>query len=568
MGETLVKHLSFPAVTRPPSEVLAGVRVQPTVIDDLRPLTDSLEWRLAAAYWNRAGVEAFIAGDVPYVVNNSGRLSENAAVLLYASLCDAPVARGPIAVLELGAGTGLFARYFLDAFRSICEHDHRDFYQRLTFVVTDQSAETVRAWAERALFASHEGRVLTAVADALYPEELWAGMGESRLPSPRAIFCNYVLDVLPSSIVRRGPNGPVEELHVGVHLDPASEVLRQYTPLTLDEIRATLAEPGGARWSELESIWPALELETRYLPANAALAALCAELDVSGRAVVNHGAFACLEHGLSLIDSRGFILINDYGKSSLASEPDASPLSVQRFGHSVAVGIDFRLLEIKLRRSDVACAAPPGDGERAVHSRLVAKAPVARVLETFANRFSLEAERYHQEPLDEARADAAAGRRQEALTAFRVALERGRGDWQVMGEAAEYVGLELRDYAAGAELARAALARNPWYSPWLWNVLGDCLFCDRQLDAAHDAYLAAARIAADDPRTNLNLAYTLFERGEHAQALQRVARGLARDVRGVYRTRLLDKQTQILTALAVRAASDEERALKRYVRFA
>ena len=554
---------------RSPTEVLAGVRVQPTEIEGLRPLTESLEWRLAAAYWDRAGVAAFVSGDVPYVVNNSGRLSENAAVLLFASLRDAPASSGPIAVLEVGAGTALFARYFLDAFRTVCEQEQRDFYQRLTFVVSDHSARTVGAWAEQALFAGHEPHVVTIAGDASQPHQLWASAGDGRLPAPRAMFCNYLLDVLPSSIVRRASDGRIDELHVRTHLDVAPDVLRQYTPLGLDEVRARLTQADGAHWSEeLEAIWPLLELETEYLPANPSLAALCAELGVSSRAVVNHGAFACLERGLALIDPAGFVLINDYGRPSPAGQPDAAPLSVQRFGHSVAVGVEFALLETRLRQREIACVAPPGDDERAVHSRLVAKTPATRLLDTFANRFGVEADRHQQDSLDQARAHAAAGRRQDALDAFRSALERAHGDWQAMGEAAEYVGLELRDYTAGVELARAAVARNPWYSPWLWNVLGDCLFCDRQLDAAHDAYLAAQRIAADDPRTNLNLAYTLFERGRHGEALQQLARGFANDARGVYRARLLDKQTQILTGLAARAAADADRALKRYARFA
>jgi tetratricopeptide (TPR) repeat protein len=567
MGETKGEERAASGA-RSPVQVLAGVRVQPTEIDGLRPLTESLEWRLAAAYWDRAGVAAFVSGDVPYVVNNSGRLSENAAVLLYASLRDAPASSGPIAVLEVGAGTALFARYFLDAFRTICEQEQRDFYQRLTFVVSDHSARTVGAWAEQALFAGHEAHVMTVAGDAGEPQKLWASAGDGRLPAPRAMFCNYLLDVLPSSIVRRAPDGHIDELHVRTHLDVAADVLRQYTPLGLDEVRARLTQADGARWSELEAIWPLLELETEYRPAAPSLAALCTELGVSGRAVVNHGAFACVERGLAMIDPAGFVLINDYGRSSPAGQPEAAPLSVQRFGHSVAVGVEFELLETRLRQREIACVAPPGDAERSVHSRLVARAPSAHLLETFANRFGTEADRYHQDPLDQARAHAAAGRRQDALEAFRCALERAHGDWQVMGEAAEYVGLELRDYAAGVELARAAVSRNPWYSPWLWNVLGDCLFCERQLDAAHDAYLVAGRIAPDDPRTNLNLAYTLFERGQHGAALQHLARGLTNDARGLYRTRLLDKQTQILTALAARAADETDRALKRYARFA
>jgi tetratricopeptide (TPR) repeat protein len=163
----------------------------------------------------------------------------------------------------------------------------------------------------------------------------------------------------------------------------------------------------------------------------------------------------------------------------------------------------------------------------------------------------------------------AAGRTNEAVAAYRLLIERNPGDWQMLGEAAEYVGLQLRDYASGIEIARAALERNPWCSPWLWNVLGDCLFCREKIEDAHEAFLQAQRIDPDDARTNLNLAYTLAARGAHAEALDAIARGLAQDGRGrgAYRLRLLEKQGQVLAAMSERAAAEQERLAKRAERF-
>jgi cytochrome c-type biogenesis protein CcmH/NrfG len=97
----------------------------------------------------------------------------------------------------------------------------------------------------------------------------------------------------------------------------------------------------------------------------------------------------------------------------------------------------------------------------------------------------------------------------------------------------------------------------------LFNVLGDCLFCQGQFDDAHRAYLDAARVDPNDPRANLSLAHTLARTGEITEALSAISRGLANDTKGHFRPRLLDKQAQILDAMTARTAGDRERMRQR-----
>ena len=104
---------------------------------------------------------------------------------------------------------------------------------------------------------------------------------------------------------------------------------------------------------------------------------------------------------------------------------------------------------------------------------------------------------------------------------------------------------------------------NPWYSPWLWNVLGDILFLDKNVSGAHEAYVQAQKIHPTDVRTNLNLAYTLFEFGDYDQALQALATALAADTRGLFRARLLEKQHQVLSAMSGRWQGEQERLARR-----
>ncbi|MES1210475.1 MAG: hypothetical protein ABUS79_31430, partial [Pseudomonadota bacterium] len=120
-------------------EALGQVATEATEFEGFRPLAECLEWRLADAYWSTAGVLPFVRNDVPYLVNNTGRLSESAAALVFAAF-DEMRASLPerVIILELGAGTGLYARYFLDAFAARCRAEKRDYYDRLVYVVSDR----------------------------------------------------------------------------------------------------------------------------------------------------------------------------------------------------------------------------------------------------------------------------------------------------------------------------------------------------------------------------------------------------------------------------------------------
>ncbi|HEX2657881.1 MAG TPA: tetratricopeptide repeat protein, partial [Polyangia bacterium] len=245
-----------------PLDALAGVVTEATELEDFRPLSQGLEWRLADAYWDQQGVLPFVRNDVPYLVNNTGRLSENAAALVFAALDEAGASLpGRLTILELGAGSGLHARYFLDAFASLCRQGGSDFYDRLTYVVTDRFDAAVAGWQRDGVFAEHAQHVAVRACDA-------NALGALALPeAPVAIFCNYLLDVLPSRIARRdAATGALEELCVRAHLAGGAAALRGTGFASLTEARAAAASAELAELARLLPLLPQLELETAYRP--------------------------------------------------------------------------------------------------------------------------------------------------------------------------------------------------------------------------------------------------------------------------------------------------------------
>lgn len=124
----------------------------------------------------------------------------------------------------------------------MCEQESVEYYDRLTYVVSDGSPRTVEHWAKIRLFESHSAHVQMAHVNALTPArpvEAW-----------RAVFCNYVLDVLPSTVWRRRGE-QLEELQVATHWpSPASTMSARPR---LPELRERVAQ--GEISPELLACW-------------------------------------------------------------------------------------------------------------------------------------------------------------------------------------------------------------------------------------------------------------------------------------------------------------------------
>jgi tetratricopeptide (TPR) repeat protein len=569
-GEATLGVFRSLGLGRPPeaTKTLLSVRSPHTELQAPCPLHESVEWQLSGIYWHEAGLRPFIENSVPYLVNNSGRLSENAAVLLFENLCEQPPTGEVITVLELGAGSGLFARLFLDAFRAICVDNSRDFYDRLQYVVSDRSPRTVEDWRQRKIFDPYGSHVVSARIDAMEPTTAWLADGrQTTVERPRAVLCNYVLDVLPTTLWRKSASG-IEELLLGTRLVDAGAQLALLTPLGLGQIRGCVAGAGGGLRALLP-ILPLLEVDVHFGPPRPVprwgedALHLLASLNEGERIAVNFGALDCLESLWTRLDEGGFVLLNDYG--TVGGSDAVCHASPQRFGRTVAVGLNFPLLASGVTSRGRKIVAPSGDDARGVHTRLLSNVDLPRTRAALEARFSRAVESDLEAIVLAARDHAAAGRHSEALDAYRKSLECLPKDWHLLGEIGEFVGLVVRDFQAGLQIAQSALELNPWTSTWLWNVLGDCLYyLDRRQDA-HQAFLQAQLIDAEDVRTNLNLAHTFGNLGQPDAALQAIALGFLHDS-GVYQARLRECQDQILSGLAVRRAEARDRLARRLER--
>ncbi|MDB5307993.1 MAG: hypothetical protein JWO38_2195 [Gemmataceae bacterium] len=529
------------------SQAAARAGAEFPVLQDFRPLTESIEWELGQLYLQEHGSAAFLgdAEPVPYLVNNNGNLSVAAAEVFFASLEEAERAgtlEPEVFALELGIGVGLFARFFLDAFRALCGRRGKDYYHRLCYVAADHSEAMLADIERHGIFSNHPGRTRLRRVDARCPERelardpLFGGLA----PRPfRAVFLNYLLDCLPAT---------VRELQVRTRL--TADDYRPALPTDLARLASSL-DPADRR--QLLEAYDLRAVDYAYRPVDPALvpygdfAVRRARATGLPGTVVSHGTLDCLERLLGLLRDGGFILINDYGP---ATETDADEFQHDRYSHATFVGINFPLLRAYFAGERRARWVEPPDEQRAgTRAYLLGHQLGPETVGCFQDRLGKAGRDWLREPEERARQHARQEHFEEALAAYRQALERQPYNWALMEEVAHFLTVDLRDAAAGAEMARAALACNPSCSANLWNTLGESLLAVGQREEARQAYVRALEVNAADVRARCNLAAVHTKSGQDDLALQRIAEGLALDRAGGFRERLLAHQAEVLDQL-------------------
>jgi len=555
---TLSKETQFNFTASDPLEVMRQVELAPRLVEDYRPLPESLEWRLSQNHWRSTGTASFLRSEVPYTITSSGTLSAQAARVLHANLLEAPP-HGPIPVLETGAGTGMFARLFLEEFERLCSNSGHDFYSRIVYHVTDGSRESVEQWKHLGVF---EGKpVILGTAQGSDPVLIDTGSGTVRLSAVRAVFANYVIDSMGSAVLRKSADGP-EELHIRTHL---SEEAASNGDATVEEVRRMVSETDARLLGMLDQ----LEFEAAFLPVSRDYPYLDEALTFGHewpRVMLNYGAFEYLEGVLAKLDPDGCILVNDYGMTQPSESAGLG--SIQRFGPTAAMGINFPLLAHHFSTRDAKTSRPALDERLPLHPILISHRKMRLTEETFQQTFSWETFREMNTLTEEARKHVEGGRLERAGRMYEQGLRARPRDWTLMGEIAEFLLRRVGDYDAGRKMAESALSMNPWYSVWLWNLYGDALYALERFDEAHAVYLKAEKLSSNDVRTALNLGYTYLQQGRPEQALAAIARGLAEDGSGQFRERLLQKQGEILAKLSEQYGRKQEWLSQRAARMA
>lgn len=535
------------------------------MLEQYRPMGQSLDWELGQLFYLKRGHHGFLDGEVPYLVNNDGMLSTQAARLFFAGLEERrrtgaiPV---KLQVLEFGSGSCLFARGFVRAFERICRQHGTDYCDRLWYVAADHSEAMLRD-AERYGVLPKNGRVLLALADAVKQDFVWLNGEPEQAISFDAIFLNYLLDCLPAAMLRRA-GSTIEELHVQTEL--CAEAQRVGLLKTgLEQIVALASGPKMER-EDLIDLYPLFNLRCQYRPVGNLDPLFLDEaarlLEEEAIIVHSYAALACLEASIAKLRDGGFILISDYSSSGRDHKEDqpheqAAPLH-QHFGPSTAIGVNFHQLKARSERVPGAVWLEPETDDPSLIVRLFGLRLGEETGTCFRREFDQSALNRLREPHEQARRFRDGGANQVALDRYREAIRLQPENWLLIAETALFCESVLQMHDDALALARLGLDLNP-INPDLWNTLGDSLYSLGRRDEANEAFEWALRLSPSNVRARYNLVYTLTSRGDLKGALALIADAFSVDTAGEFTERLLQRQKEILQVLKQRSQRISDR---------
>lgn len=514
-------------------------------LQDWGPFTGTLDWRLARHYWQARGPTAFVGGDVPYAVNNDGRLAEDAARVYAHAHAQTP---GPLTALEIGSGSGLYARLFLHALKRL----NPDVASRTTYVATDATEAMVRALADGGLLAGAAGPVQTQVVTAPALAEL----GGRRF---HAVFANYLLDNLGATLIRRSGDH-VDEVVFRSVVDEQVDT-RALTGLAPEEIRRRL-DAGDAEVERLLAPHAgALAIEWRTearavedLPHGELLAP--APADGEQLSIHGTGTLDFLGQALAHLEPGGFLLVADY-----AAPPGSLPsvdTVAQQFGGSMAHAVDFEQIDRWSRTLDGWQAYAPPVASESIHVRLVCGPRHSAAIAPFLICF--DGSRWDQPGrlLRLAAECLENHRRETARDLLLRAVQVRPRNWHALERVASFLLRTDQDPEAALVAAAAGLELHPLH-PGLWNLRGDAHYERREWPEAEAAFRRAIAIDPRDIRGRINLSYVLADRHRYPEALAVLGEALGLDTAVEHREALLARQQRVLQQMADR---ERERLLR------
>ncbi|KYF84499.1 hypothetical protein BE17_53005 [Sorangium cellulosum] len=493
------------------------------VMEAFRPLHQSRLWALNQTYWQRKGPTAFTRDAVPYHVTNDSSLAVAAAESMIAWI-RAKIARGLtppcIALLELGPGTGLFARLTARYYARRRAQDAE--LPALHYLAIDGAASMIEALRERRLLEVDGIRFDFAVLDLAADTDRLGDIIESVIPRDMPLFAvaNYVLDSLPSTQLRLEGGRIVETIVELRARDVVSERLDD--PHLMVRQKRQPCDPND----------PLVRLAARFLK------------EEGTQIAVNIGAFRLLQALSTAVRERGCILINDYAADM--SESDYAPY--QHFAGSIATGLHFPSIEVFVTDILGWRVVQPDTVDASIISRLLIAQPDEALCAEYRRRFMHPDARRAQALVATARRSHQEGRIGQAVAFYEAAIAAQPDNWSIATETAGFALNVLGEPRAAARLARLALEGNPLCAP-AWNILGDCAYRERDLNSAIEAYRRADAASGGDARALLNLAYCACMDENLEDAMLWIARALTIDVNGDLRAEILRCQGEVLTRL-------------------
>ena len=470
----------------PPSESDPGVCLQ-----DFVPCDRDLRWRLHTAYYAQRGLAAWTQADIPHWATSNAAFARQHARLFVALVAalerDSVLVPGQdVAILEVGAGAGLFAIGFLRALETACGPAGAAVARRCRYFVSDRARTTVAEAAARPALAERvaSGRVTPCVLDIDTLTPCGLDGAPLTLPPLVAIVANYLCCVVPAKVIGKSADG-WSELFVRTR-HPAQP--GESPDGVLARLFADPTAPGLLAELTVEREWRPVDL-AHALPhaaharvVEAALAPVAAGTLSYPTPFIDFLRHACR----ALLVAGGLFLISDFGSGAaedLGKSGEDLPLF---YGNSINNRVSFALLDHTASALGLDIVRTGGRSSSLYHAALAAGGTLTPDV-----RVSFTAEFVESQPgqdlLDFAAAARAASSAQDPALAARFYRRALR--------------LDPFSVKLHRELGRACLAAGETHEAIRVLTAGHAL--DSGADATFGLLLAEACKAAGDARAAL-----------------------------------------------------------------
>lgn len=485
-------------------------------IESQRPLWDTAFFQIAHEGWAEAGIEAFSCrGDgVPFGSTSDGALSYDAASLFLSYALSKPDSE-TFHLLEVGAGTGLFAKLFLD----FLKENAPEVYNRTLFLVTDGSEKLIDDQERVDLFSAHKTRVTLApfLADKDWRDVDCVNSFLGEKSGFDAIFMTYLLASVAFDILAVS-NTDIWQMIGATHIEKDH--------VSMETSASAFAGPDGGYAGNLNEIAPFLKVVAEHQlcrPVNLpyAEAVIMAPTKKARPFIHSHGALLMCESACQTIKDGGFVYIADYGYVT-PSEYEEN-FSIEIYGGRVAMGVNFHQLdEVLAGHSDVTCIPILQDSERIVGRLLIKGEPFGPLNELSA----CPQVKLADEALSQVNAIKLQGELDRLVLAYDDIIAAQPFNW-LRHEELSTLFLTIEEPDEALESANTVLAINPLSANAMRCKCMSELNVGRKDDALRSAQ-KAVELGKGDAKNYNALAIILTEHGDYEQALVVIATGFAR----------------------------------------
>ncbi|RYX99054.1 hypothetical protein EON78_04010, partial [bacterium] len=106
-------------------------------LGELQSFDKSPIWTIHDKYYQENGKNSWKNGHIPFNITSNSRFAYQNAKIFFEAVKDSSLEK--LYIMEMGAGSGIFAYYFLEQLKIICEQKKSDLFKRVHYMITDYS---------------------------------------------------------------------------------------------------------------------------------------------------------------------------------------------------------------------------------------------------------------------------------------------------------------------------------------------------------------------------------------------------------------------------------------------